>query len=916
MHAARATQIRLAYTLKDDNDKMLSRSPSLPLLQLLLTLHLIDHSSTANPLPSPQGPQGGRTRTFLNTAWKFHRWATNPDGIIYDYRPDLENLTNIQQVLKPWILPSANAFIADAADRYERPEDDPVIDVPYLTASFDDAGWETVDLPHDWAIAGPFNTDPEWPYSGMGRLPSEGVGWYRRSLQVTDAELELSTFLKFDGAMSYTMVWVNERLVGGWPYGYNSFRLEISDFLHAGENVVAVRLDNPQDSARWYPGGGLYRNVWLEQVGKTRVAQFGTFVTTRTVSEETATVDLQVIIENAGEGESEVEVVTTVHVGTADGANVAESPPQALTIAGGATHSLNQSITIPDPLLWGPVPLQTPNVYIASTTLYTNGQILDTYTTQFGIRTITYDPNAGILINNQYIPVYGVNNHHDLGALGAAFNLRAAERQLEILQELGCNALRTAHNPPAPELLDLTDRMGFVVLDEIFDSWEFNKTDNDFHLIFPDWHEADLRAFIRRDRNHPSIVAWSYGNEVREQVTNETGAVLSSRLKQILHEEDPYRKATSSIASVTPEWPFPHTLDIISLNYRGAGVRDLNTFSGVNGTEIPPEYPVYHAAIPDKMIWSTESASTLSSRGSYLFPVIDTSLGAPVNDSSGGDEAGLIVSDTGLYAADYGQSPDRSFLEQDRNPYVAGEFVWTGWDYIGEPTPYETARSSYSGIIDLAGFRKDRFFQYQARWRPELAMVHLQPHWNWAGREGEVTPVHCFTSGDQAELFVNGQSQGRKTQGEFEYRIRWDEVIYQPGEIHVVAYKAGQEWATATRHTTGEVVGLRMTADREAIAYDGLDLSFLTVELTDARGDVVPTANNTISFSASEPGVIAGTDNGFQGDFNPFPSTDRNAFNGLALAIVKAEAGSEGSIIVSAVADGLQGAEVTLSAIA
>lgn len=876
---------------------------------------LFFHNSLANPSEPSLQSKGGRQRISINDGWRFYRWQSNPDGIVYDHRPDTENLTDVT-VLKPWILPSGNEFIANPADRHSRPNNEPAIDLPYAKASFDDSDWQTVNLPHDWAIAGPFVTDPNYEYAGMGRLPSQGIGWYRRSVTVSKADLamEQSMYLDFDGAMSYSMVWVNGKLVGGWPYGYNSFRLDVTAYLEVGENVLAVRLDNPQDSSRWYPGGGLYRNAWMEKASAVRVAHYGTYIMTRDVSEEKATVDLQLQVQNSGHDHREVDIITDVHVASATGKQVAQSPWQKVTITSGETYLLNQSVTVFDPLLWGPVPHQTPNVYVACTSIFVGGRLVDYYETQFGIRTITDDPDRGLLINGQHIRVYGVNNHHDLGSLGAAFNVRAAERQLEGLLEMGCNALRTSHNPPAPELLDLTDRMGLMVLDEIFDSWNYNKTDNDFHLIFEDWHEPDARAFVRRDRNHPSIIAWSYGNEVHEQETNRTGAETSLMLKRIVNEEDPTRPSTASVNAVGPDRLFPGTLDIISLNYRGAGIRDTNPYSGINGTSTPPQYTSFHDAYPDRIIWSTESASTLSTRGTYLFPVIDSSLGAPINDSSGGDEAKMIVSDTGLYTADYGQSPDRSFLEQDKNPYVAGEFVWTGWDYIGEPTPYYTARSSYSGIIDLAGFRKDRFFEYQARWRAELPMAHVLPHWNWPGREGLVTPVHVFTSGDEAELFLNGRSQGRKTKGKLEYRLRWDEVVYEAGAISVTAYKNGVQWATATRKTAGEAAGLRMSADRDAIAYDGLDLSFLTVEVVDKEGIVVPTANETISFSVLGPGSIVGTDNGFPGDFSVFPALERRTFNGLALAIVKAISGSSGSITVSASADGLKATEVTLTA--
>ena len=453
--------------------------------------------------------------------------------------------------------------------------------------------------------------------------------------------------------------------------------------------------------------------------------------------------------------------------------------------------------------------------------------------------------------------------------------------------------------------------MGFLVIDEIFDTWTMNKTDNDFHLIFNDWHEADLRAFIRRDRNHPSIIAWSYGNEVAEQTMNVTGASLSKRLKQIVYEEDPTRLSTASINAVNPEYAFGGTVDIVSLNYRGAGIRDTNPYSGLEGITTQPEYPAWHAAYPDKMILSSESASTVSTRGSYIFPVADANS-APVNDSSGGDETVMEVSDYSLYTADFGASPDKTWEALDRSPYVAGEFVWTGFDYIGEPTPYYTARSSYSGMIDTAGFFKDRAYLYQSRWRPDLPMAHILPHWNWPDRLDKITPVHVFSSGDEAELFVNGQSQGRKRKGEYEYRFRWKNILYHPGEVKVVTYKNGEEWATASRQTTGPAAGLRMTADRTTIAPDGLDLSFLTVEIVDEMGDVVPEANNTIALEVtSGPGQVVGTDNGFPGDFVPLSQSTRSAFNGMALGIVRAT--GAGSIRISASSVGLESAEVVLN---
>ena len=365
---------------------------------------------------------------------------------------------------------------------------------------------------------------------------------------------------------------------------------------------------------------------------------------------------------------------------------------------------------------------------------------------------------------------------------------RAAERQLEILRELGCNAIRMAHNPPAPELLDLTDRMGFLVIDEMFDCWERRKTPLDFHLIFPDWYEADTRSFIRRDRNHPSIIAWSFGNEVGEQYTADTGAVLAKKLYDIVLEEDQYKACNSSMNYAKPDMPFPAVMDIFSLNYQGEGIRDAPAYAHLRGIRTSPLYPAFQKKFPDKLIVSSETSSALSTRGTYIFPVFD-GISAPVSDSTGGDPKKKYVSAYELYTAQFGASPDKVFASQDKHPFVAGEFVWSGWDYLGEPTPYYSARSSYCGIIDLAGFKKDRFYLYQSRWRPDLPMVHILPHWNWPDRIGQITPVHVFTSGDEAELFLNGRSLGKKKKGAFEYRFRWDDVKYEPGELKVLLIK-------------------------------------------------------------------------------------------------------------------------------
>jgi beta-galactosidase len=857
-----------------------------------------------------------RERISINDGWKFQRTTTIPDKLIYDRRPDVSNSTDLE-VLKDWILPTANDFIADPAKRHQRPVGSPKSSVIYVQKGFDDSSWKDVTLPHDWAIAGPFLTEPN-PIigGGMGRLPVHGIAWYRRKLSKSAADEGKLVYLDIDGAMSYAMVWLNGNLVGGWPYGYNSFRLDLTPFLQPGdENQLAIRLDNPPDSSRWYPGGGIYRNVWLTKVKPVHVAQWGTYITTKNVSKQAATVDITIEVENKGTTDRQIEVVTLIHdynsTAKESGEKVAELPKSSISIPAGQKRTVNVSVIIQSPRLWGPPPAHTPNLYAALTRLVAGDEEIDAYETTFGIRSLNFDPRNNLMVNGERVRIQGVNQHHDLGALGAAFNYRAAERQLEILKDLGCNSIRMSHNPPAPELLELTDRMGFLVMNEVFDCWEREKSQSDFHLIFPEWHEADLRSFIRRDKNHPSIIAWSVGNEVGEQYTDAAGAAIGQRLVNIAHEEDPTRPVTASMNYAKPDMPFPGPMDILSLNYQGEGIRDAPAYAHLQGIKTPPLYREFQKKFPNKLILSSETAAALSTRGTYFFPVT-SEISAPYNDTSGGNSKLQQISAYELYTAPFGSSADKVFQSQDNNSYVAGELVWSGWDYLGEAS--YNARSSYYGIIDLAGFKKDRYYIYQSRWRPSLRMAHILPHWSWPDRVGLVTPVHVFSIADEAELFLNGVSQGRRRRGEYRYRFRWDEVVYQPGELRVVTYKNGAEWATDTVRTTSAATQLRLTADRSSIKGDGLDLSFLTLEVLDSRGDVVPEADNSITFSITGPAEIAATDNGNPADFTSFVSKERKAFSGLALAIVRAKPKSTGRITVTASGVGLQSATVSLEA--
>jgi beta-galactosidase len=844
--------------------------------------------------------QSARVTESLDADWRFAQGDPAGAGTDLTYA-----------AARPWLLPMQNPFTTNAPAA--RPAENFGGDAAFAQPGFDDSGWRKLNLPHDFGIEGPFQQALP---GETGKLSWFGVAWYRKHFDVPAADSGKQVYLDVDGAMSYATVWINGHCAGGWPYGYASWRADLTPFINfGGANTLAIRLDNPKDSSRWYPGGGIYRNVWLTKTSPVHVSHWGTHITTPQVSADAATVSVQTSVDNDSAATAQVKVTTAIFELNPDGArankSLAEIATEGIQVPAGAKTDTAQTLILPQPRLWG---IEHPNRYSAVTTITQGEKVLDVYETPFGVRTIQFTVDNGFLLNGKRVRLNGVCDHADLGALGSAINLRALERQLEILRCMGGNAIRTSHNPPAPELLDLCDRLGFVVMDEAFDCWKAHKKPNDYSRLFSDWHEADVRAYVRRDRNHPCVILWSIGNEIPEQAHTNTFYVAED-LAAAVRREDATRPITAACNHTEAGFNgFQHIVEVFGYNYK------------------PFEYARFREANPGIPLFGSETASTISSRGEYFFPVSD--------DKSQG-LSDFQMSSYDLYAPRWATTVDDEFAGQDKNPFVAGEFVWTGFDYLGEPTPYNSdlsnlnnysnpedkaraekelaeigkirtpSRSSYFGIIDLAGFPKDRYYLYQAHWRPDFPMAHILPHWNWPGREGEITPVHVYTSGDEAELFLNGKSLGRKQKGQFEYRLRWDDVKYEPGTLKVVAYKNGKKWATDTMQTAGPAAELTLAADRAKIAAHGNDLSYVTVTVADAKGRLVPRSKNHIKFDFEGPGQIVAVDNGDATSFEPFQAKERNAYNGLALVIVRAT--QPGKITLKAHADGLKGATVRIT---
>ena len=836
-----------------------------------------------------------RERININRDWRYQ--IDDPDGV---------GAALHYSRLKPYLLPCANDFII-FGKRHQRPEGNPGENIAYVKSDFDDSEWRHLNLPHDWAIEGPFNID----YNGStGKLPYWGIRWYRKTLELSQDDAGKQIYLDIDGAMSYASVWCNGQYVGGWPYGYASFRLDLTPYIKAGQkNVLAIRLDNPDDTSRWYPGSGIYRNVWLVKTSPVHVEQWGTFVRNQQVDSEIAVMEMGVNIENHAGKDVQVKLQTSVYLQGKDGRPVGEEVTQSMTkdiaIKKDSWSSARFQFKVDKPKLWD---IDTPNCYVAVSRVFMDGKEMDSYETPFGIRTIEFTHNQGFMLNGQKVAIKGVCMHHDLGALGAAFNEVAAERQLRIMKEMGANAIRTSHNPPAPELVALCDRMGLMMQLELADTWQKGKRKNDYNLLFDDWSEADMRSLVRHYRNHPSVIMWSIGNEMPDQTTDQ-GVIIARNLTAYCHDEDPTRPTS------------------LGCNKRDAVFRDIVNQVDIFGLNyFHKTYPVFKEQNPTRRYHASETSSATSSRGEYFFPVT-----TDVNDS----RSGFQLSSYDMTTIGWGCAPEVQFKMNEEYSFMSGEFVWTGFDYLGEPTPYNKdltnllnfsdpnelekarkeleelgkiktpSRSSYFGIVDLCGFPKDRYYNYKSYWRPDVPTVHILPHWNWQERIGEITPVHIYTSGDAVELFLNGKSLGRREKAHSYDRLTWDDVRYEPGSLRAIAYKNGQKWAEELVETTGKPAALQVTAEKTELKNDGTDLSFIRVAVVDSQGRVVPRSKNHLKFSVTGPAEIIATDNGDATSLLPFQLSERDAYNGLALVILRSQYMKQGKVVLTVESKGL-----------
>ncbi len=763
---------------------------------------------------------------------------------------------------------------------------------------FQDQNWRKLDLPHDWSIEGNFR--PDNPASNSGASLPGGIGWYRKSLVITNPGMN-HRFIEFDGVYMNSTVWINGHLLGNRPYGYSSFEYDMTPYLAAGENIIAVKVDNSlQPNSRWYSGSGIYRHVYLTTSAPIHVSHWGTFVTTPTVSSKEAKVQVETSIANEGKVRANIRIVSTIL--DPEGRKIA-TQSQNGKIEPGSLLKINTGIPVLSPQLWS---TEHPVLYRLASEIFQGNELKDTYYTSFGIRSLQFRSDSGLFINNKCVKVLGVCMHHDLGCLGAAVNTRALTRQLEILKSMGCNGIRTSHNPPSPDLLDLCDKMGFLVMDEAFDVWYLEKMKYDYHIYFREWHERDLTDMVLRDRNHPSVILWSIGNEIAEKNhTKYGGAAIAKELDGIIKRYDKTRYTTSAFAGV---WRADTTfmsdkVDVIGINYT---------------VERYPEEKLKH---PNGLFIASETTSSLSDRGIYHFPADKAMNPTPDLHCSSFDHRGTYYDRPARMIT---QTTWRAVKE---TPYVAGLFVWTGFDYYGEPSyPYPSISSSY-GIVDLCGFPKDVFYFYKSQWTQE-PVLHLLPHWNW--KTGDTIDVVAYTNCESVKLYLNDKLLGEQVFANTKityFTNQWDKVInlgdgqklsldwkipYTPGALRAEGYRNGKLIATDIVKTAGDAAKIELVADQSYLSADGKDLSYITIRIKDNNGNPVPDADNLIHFDLAGEGRIVGVANGDPISLEPAKGNQRRAFSGMCQVVIQTT-DKKGKITLKANSAGLPEEELILT---
>ena len=784
----------------------------------------------------------------------------------------------------------------------------------FSQSTFNDVKWQNVTIPHDWAIYGPFDMENDIQRTAIkqdgqkdaiehtgrtGGLPFVGVGWYRTTFDLPDFSNDKKVFIQFDGAMSNPEVFINGQKAGQWHNGYNTFFLDISNWVKNKNNSLAVRLDNLTQMSRWYPGAGLYRNVHIITKNKTHIPIWGVYITTPEIQSKFAKVDINT--EFVSENIENIEVETEIF--NPKGEKVAQNKVKSSQYT--SNNTINQQIFIDFPQLWD---IKQPNLYKAITKLYKNGKLEDQTETTFGIRSIEVKPNDGFYLNGKKIKLKGVCLHHDLGALGSAVNEAAIRRQILLMQDMGANAIRTSHNMPAPEYVKIADEMGMLLAVESFDEWAIPKVQNGYHLYFKDWAEKDLTNLVKHYRNNPSVIMWFIGNEVEEQ-SNIEGSRVARFLQDVIRKYDSTRPISNGMDRPDDilKNNMAATMDLVGFNYR------------------PFKYEEAYKKLPQQLLLGSETVSTISSRDVYKFPVERKAMAKyPDQQTSSYD----------VEHCSWSNLPEDNFIYDEELPYMIGEFIWTGIDYLGEPTPYYVewpSHSSYFGAVDLATLPKDRFYLYRSHWNKSEETLHILPHWTWNGREGEVTPIFVYTNYPTAEVFINGKSQGKQTknlsiplretenpesQKTFErqkrYRLMWLNTKYEPGSVKVVAYNdKGEAVAEKEIHTAGKPYQIKLTADRNYIKADGKDLAYITVEVVDKEGNVCPNVNDLVQFEVKGAGKFRASANGDATSLDLFHEPKMHLFNGKLMAIVQASE-KTGEIIFKAKSQKIKGNQIKI----